>query len=268
MRSKKVKPVVHFAPQYFIDSPHPITIALIGCGGTGSLILPRLARLDYALRQFGRAGLMVTVYDGDKVEEHNQGRQNFVESDVAKFKAAVLVEKVNVAFGLQWECVNKYVKPDKKMPLANIIITCVDNALFRMEMHRCLQKRGSGFERDFKKLYYWMDAGNGKDFGQVVLSTVDHIDQPDNKKYTTVDFLPSVVDRYGDLVEHDNKKTQGMDSCSFVESIMQQDLFINDAIAVQACQLLWRLLKDYNIGMPGVIINQAAGQQRPLSLKR
>lgn len=257
---------IHYAPKYFIDPTHPISIAVIGCGGTGSLLLPRLARLDFALRQFNRPGIFVVAYDGDIVESHNQGRQNFVESDVQTYKASTMIEKINMAFGLQWEAVNKYVKGDK-LPKANIIITCVDNAKFRLEVDYFFKTQIRSHEYDYAKRYYWMDTGNGKDFGQVILSTIHHIDQPQVNDFTTVDVLPSVIDIFGDILKDDTKELQGMESCSFAESIQQQDLFINDSISTAAAKMLWRLLKDFFITTNGVMINQSTYQERGLPLK-
>ena len=86
---------------------HPITINLIGVGGTGSLVLPRLARLDYALKLLDHPGLMVFAYDDDVVEEFNIGRQNFSVSDLGKNKAICITEKCNLSFGLLWESIPK-----------------------------------------------------------------------------------------------------------------------------------------------------------------
>jgi len=94
------KETIHYAPTYFIEPTHPLTIALIGCGGTGSLVAPRLARLDYVLKELGLPGLYVTVYDGDTVEQNNVGRQNFNKNDIGDYKAANIVQKMNLSYGL------------------------------------------------------------------------------------------------------------------------------------------------------------------------
>ena len=46
------------------------TIVVVGCGGTGSLLVPRLCRL-----LLGRRAQLVLV-DHDQVEPHNIGRQD------------------------------------------------------------------------------------------------------------------------------------------------------------------------------------------------
>lgn len=255
---------IHYAPNYFMRLTHPLTISLIGCGGTGSLIATRLARMDQALRQLEHPGIHLTVYDGDVIETHNIGRQNFMPGDVGQYKANCLIEKINFAYGLQWDAVNQYVD---NVPLANIIITAVDNAGYRMKLDKTI-KQGLAFNpADYLKAWYWLDAGNGKDFGQVILSTIN-VDKDERKsRYKVINELPSVVDIFGNLKKHDSKKKQGIAGCSIAESLQEQDLFINDAISVQAVNLLWKLIREYNISYHGVIINQATLQQRGIAIK-
>lgn len=257
------KPIIHYIPDYLIEPPHPVTINLIGCGGTGSLIAVRLARLDQALRQLDHPGLHLTIYDGDVVESHNVGRQNFTINDVGQYKASCVVEKINLAFGLQWDAINQYLFD--AVPKGNIIITAVDDAKFRVSLSENL-KIGRA-DRDHDKIFYWLDTGNGKDFGQVVLGTVGDASRKwESTNVVRVDNLPTVADMFN-LEASDVEEVQGMASCSFAESIMQQDLFINDAVSVQAVNLLWKLLRDYKISYHGVIINQATLQQRGIPIK-
>lgn len=44
---------VHYIDNYLIDPQHPVTVNLIGAGGTGSQVLTCLARLDVTLRALG-----------------------------------------------------------------------------------------------------------------------------------------------------------------------------------------------------------------------
>ena len=72
---------VHYTDNYLMSPQHPVTVNLIGAGGTGSQVLTCLARLDAALRGLGHPGLFVTLYDPDIVTEANIGRQLFGPSD-------------------------------------------------------------------------------------------------------------------------------------------------------------------------------------------
>ena len=44
---------VHFVDNYLLNPHHSVTVALIGCGGTGSQVLTSLGRISYALQQLG-----------------------------------------------------------------------------------------------------------------------------------------------------------------------------------------------------------------------
>ena len=96
---------VHYIDNYLINPQHPVTVNLIGAGGTGSQVLTCLARLDTALRGLGHPGLFITVYDSDIVTEANIGRQLFSPSDIGLNKAQCLVTRMNNFFGNDWKAV-------------------------------------------------------------------------------------------------------------------------------------------------------------------
>ena len=96
---------IHYIDSYLINPQHPVTVNVIGAGGTGSQVLTCLARLDTALRGLGHPGLFVTVYDPDTVTEANIGRQLFSPSDTGLNKAQCLVTRVNNFFGNGWRAV-------------------------------------------------------------------------------------------------------------------------------------------------------------------
>ena len=94
---------VHYIDNYLIDPQHPVTVNLIGAGGTGSQVLTCLARLDVTLRALGHPGLSVTLYDPDIVSGTNIGRQLFSDSDIGLNKAKCLITRVNNFFGNDWK---------------------------------------------------------------------------------------------------------------------------------------------------------------------
>ena len=117
--------MIHFVHSYLHKDLHPITIDVIGCGGTGSHVLTRLARMHHVLVQLGFKGLLVSAWDFDIVEENNVGRQSFTENDIGKNKAKCLINKINIAFGTAWT--SKAIKYNMQKINSNILITCVDN---------------------------------------------------------------------------------------------------------------------------------------------
>lgn len=71
------KTTVHFTDSALIQATNPITVNLIGAGGTGSQVLTALARINHALNEFNHAGLEVRLWDDDTVATANLGRQLF-----------------------------------------------------------------------------------------------------------------------------------------------------------------------------------------------
>lgn len=245
---------------YFSKNLHKVTVSVIGCGGTGSLVLARLARMDYALRLLGYPGITVTAVDNDKVEAFNVGRQNFTPGDIGEYKSHCLIEKINFAYGLNWKAIKKkVVSKNDTVFNSNFIITCVDNVVLRKKTKVYFDTFNIAKE-DYSTSYYWIDCGNGKDFGQVVLSAI----KPIKKKYN----LNDVFDLYGNLSEFDNEETQGMNGCSYADSIEKQDLFINDLIALEACEMIYRFLKNYYLDYSGVIINHKELKTKKLSIMK
>lgn len=139
---------IHYTDNYLLSPYHPVSVHVIGAGGTGSQVATNLARMDMALRALGHPGLHVTVFDPDTVSEANIGRQLFSASEIGLNKAMVLVTRINRFFGGTWTAesrrypVRKAGK-DNKGHWANIIITCTDNIRSRLDLWRLLKTAGT-----------------------------------------------------------------------------------------------------------------------------
>lgn len=133
---------VHYIDNYLIDPQHPVTVNLIGAGGTGSQVLTCLARLDVTLRALGHPGLSVTLYDPDIVSGTNIGRQLFSDSDIGLNKAKCLITRVNNFFGNDWKAEPRpypsVLKEVKRDEIANITVTCTDNIKSRLDLWNVL----------------------------------------------------------------------------------------------------------------------------------
>jgi PRTRC genetic system ThiF family protein len=90
----------HKTPARFL-SDRRVTVALIGCGGTGSQMLTGLARLNHALVEDGHGPTRHRVRRR-QVSAANVGRQMFSPADVGQRKSVVLVHRLNAFFGLDW----------------------------------------------------------------------------------------------------------------------------------------------------------------------
>ena len=72
-----------------------IVIAQVGCGGTGSWLVPFVSKLanNIKLRTVSDDFINYTIFDDDIVEQRNILRQNFSSWDIGKNKALALVSK-------------------------------------------------------------------------------------------------------------------------------------------------------------------------------
>ena len=106
-------------------------VAVIGCGGTGSAVIGGLPFLHQALVVVGHPGLQVIVADGDRVSATNCMRQPFSESEIGLFKSTVLVNRLNLFWGLNWQASTEHVtrKTEGKMDISFPVWTRVRHVL-------------------------------------------------------------------------------------------------------------------------------------------
>jgi PRTRC system ThiF family protein len=260
---------VHYTDNYLMNPQHPVTVNIIGAGGTGSQVLTCLARLDVTLKALNHPGLYVTLYDPDEVTEANIGRQLFSYSDFGLNKAVCLISRVNNFFGNDWKAVPhlfpSLVKEAKQDAMANITITCTDNIKSRLDMWNFLKTvRNIGNYTDYKTPLYWMDFGNAQTTGQVIMGTVQKkIPQPKSKLYKTVESL-KVITQY---VKYSAVKVEESGpSCSLAEALQKQDLFINSTLAQLGCNILWKMFWQGMIEHQGLYMNLDTMKVNPIGV--
>jgi PRTRC genetic system ThiF family protein len=249
---------VHYAPQYFIEPLHPITVTVVGVGGNGTQVLNDLAKIHCSLLELDHPGLHVQAIDDDIVEQPNIGRQKFSPQDLGDYKASVMITRLNRFYGLDWVAIPKKFSDEWKG--TNIIISCVDNVKTRKEIHSAYISC-SEMKTDYQKSYYWLDFGNGKDFGQFVLASA-LIEQP-NSKYETISILKNVFSLFPNMEENEDISTP---SCSTREALLKQDLFINSVLVSTGMSLIWDLLTKYVISHQGGFVNLKTCNTKPIKL--
>jgi PRTRC genetic system ThiF family protein len=242
-------PQTFHTPSRWIDQR--VNIVLLGAGGTGGEVLYALARTHKTLLALGHpGGLHVTLLDGDHVSIANIGRQRFAECDIGHSKAHVLIQRLNLFFGFDWDAIHAYWSPDEwRAPhwnSADLIISCVDRAKVRVALARA--------GRHFPTLL-WMDFGNGAHLGQCVLGHFGHPAEPSQL------HLPNVFDLNPELATLDDTDTP---SCSAVEALHQQDLFVNPLLAEAGVAILWKLLRHGGTDSHGVLIDARVPSVDPL----
>lgn len=264
---------LHSTSPYLINPNHNIAVTLIGAGGTGSLMLSRLARLHHALLCCGKVGLTVSVFDNDRVEEHNVGRQMFTMHDVGEYKSLALTSKINRCFNTSFRAITEKFTTTKSsraylndydVPYTNIYITAVDNAPFREQFHHYFNSEERFLENSisYQRPYYWMDLGNTKKTGQCILGSTEIV-QPNTDSF--ISRLSTVIDRFPTLTEMDTPEIQG-NGCSYQSKLEEQSLFINDALTAMASPLLEDLLVKGYIANAGFFMNLDNYKTNPITL--
>jgi PRTRC genetic system ThiF family protein len=227
---------------------HAWRVVVVGAGGTGSAVLPALARLHHAMLELGHpGGIGCTVYDDDRVSSTNVGRQGFYPNDVGEYKAALLVNRLNMLMGTDWRACTKRVDSASNFHATDLVIGCVDTRAARRHILNALTY-GRG---------YYMDCGNDSDTGQVILGQAPAVGPA---------RLPNVGDLFPEMVDPRGDDVDDVPSCSMADALRKQSLVINQAVAVQAFNLLWTMFRTGRVPYSGVFVNLATGRTNPIPL--
>ena len=228
-------------------------LVVIGCGGTGACLIGGLPFLDQALEAAGHPRLQVIVADGERISATNCVRQPFSESEIGLFKSTVLVNRLNLFWGLKWQTSTEYVTKDTE-GRADIIISCVDTRAARHEIVRSPL---------FKECVYWPDLGNNADGGQFVLG------QPkNNRNRKTRRRLPTAAELWPELVTPILDSGDDLPSCSAVEALERQEPFVNQTLAYQALAMLARLFRHGRLTYHGGFMNLATGRMSSIAITK
>lgn len=246
---------VHFVYEYIHNPTHPVIVVLAGCGGTGTHMATNMALLDATLLQLNHPGLHVYLYDPDKVEKHNIGRQMFYPGDIGKNKAEIMAARINLTFGTDWTAVPVKFGDHDNDHRPHITISCVDSAKERAKIFKSLDWKPKNYSVD----QYWLDTGNAVNTGNVILGSTA-IKQPKSKKFKTVSRLKSV----NDMFELKKIKDDDIISCSAFEALKRQSLTINKIVADFAYDMLWKLFSEIYITHKGYWINMEKGRVSPI----
>lgn len=146
-------------------------IVVVGCGGTGSNLVPHLCQQAYSLKS---EKITITLADEDLVEPGNIGRQFFIEPDVGNNKARVLQMRYHGAWGVDVSYHPHYIRDAETLkrlleppsthgnrPVLPILVGCVDNNVSRRVMDTVF--------KESKNLVY-IDVGNSELTGQGIVA--------------------------------------------------------------------------------------------------
>ena len=231
-----------------------VRVLVIGCGGTGSAIVAGLPYLHQSLVARGHpGGLHVAVMDGDTISPTNCVRQPFARSEVGLNKAVVLVNRLNLFWGLKWEAVPAHLRAGSYISRsysgddlrAHIVVGCVDTRAAGATIRDAVSR--------WSTVSYWLDLGNNADSGQFILGEpLNERNRRSRLRLRSADELfPEIVDPGLD--------DDGQPSCSAVAALDKQEPFINSTLAQHALALLARLFRYGEISYHGSFINLATG---------
>lgn len=264
----QAKQRMHFTEKYFLQPANPITVNLIGCGGTGSQMLTALARINHSLVSLQHPGLFVRTFDNDIVTAANKGRQLFADAEIGFPKAEVLTNRINRFFGTNWKGYKLKFSSKSLAQLeechAHITITCVDNVQTRFEVAKMLKKEARRSPHSRDKTCYWMDFGNSRQSGQVILATTGRITQQNSDRFIPVETLPFPTVEFKELFEAASE--DDTPSCSLAEALTKQDLFINSSLADMGASLLWNMFREGMIIYRGFFMNLKDFRTTPITV--
>lgn len=262
-RAARVLPKQHGSVKFY----------LVGAGGTGSFAAHAVARLAYELNLRGKPSELVIV-DPDSVEPNNIPRSNFCAAEIGRFKAQTLAERLASAWGLEVAHVNEsfdaeeHFKKDRGgHQQIRVLVGCVDNHLARREIHRALQRESERYDSDAPDTW-WIDGGNGKSSGQVLIGSATG--KPTSKKYFSTPSLcrslpaPSVI--HPELLEKQKLPVQRREveeaSCPEMIRLGEQSLNINQRVAVEIGEMLTELLLNNSLRRFATFFDLESGTSR------
>ena len=249
---------------------------IIGAGGTGSFAVPAIGRLMYELRKQQDKPVDMLIVDSDLVESSNIPRSNFCAADVGRFKAQTLATRITLAWGIETAFSNEKFDPEKHLkPSSNdyrsltVIVGCVDNHLARKDIHRSIEESRCYGTSDAPAIW-WIDAGNGKSSGQVLLGSDIKRRKPD-QHFTGTSICrslpaPSLV--HPDLLEPEKTPARAAisDGLSCPERIHlgEQSLNINQRVAVEMAEMLAAMFLSRSLKRFATYFDLESGTSRSL----
>lgn len=240
-----------------------VEVLVVGCGGNGSAIVAGLPYLHSAMLAQGHPfGLHATVMDGDTVSPFNCVRQPFARSEVGLNKAIVLVNRINLFWGFNWQAIPQALTAQTLAPSysgygephlrPDIVAGCVDTRAARAIIAQTTAS--------FSGVGYWLDVGNGSSSGQFVLGEPQNARNKRSRTRlrTVAELYPEVVDP---ALDNDNEP-----SCSAIEALERQEAFVNTVLTQHALALLARLFRYGQTSYHGGFVDVATSRAVPLPI--
>jgi hypothetical protein len=196
---------------------------VVGCGGTGGFAAEGLCRIL-------PSSVPLVLIDPDRVESGNLRRQNFFREDLGKLKSEALAQRLSRKYD---RAVAYSTLPVSLTPLGfnSLVVGCVDNGPARRDI-------AGKFNQTFGNVpAWWVDAGNGENFGQILIGN-----RTGTAQYTTGEkgdrfySLPLPTQQRPELF----RQRPAAGSC---DDISGQGPTINQSMAVLVVEVVRRLIE-------------------------
>jgi PRTRC genetic system ThiF family protein len=233
-----------------LPSYQQLEFYLIGCGGTGSWLVPSLCRIARTLSAQGKK-VNLTLIDPDLVEAKNILRQNFCDAEIGSNKAQTLAIRYSIAWSIEINAIpSRFNERILESPSFNyspstltLLIGCVDNAAARKSIALALKQNQTSTRLQEPSYLWWLDCGNHDSSGQVLLGSHVEID-PSNYQFHELGCCklpaPSIV--HPELLKSLPEESESTNlSCAEMAIRNAQSLSINQGIASIAADYLVRL---------------------------
>ena len=240
------------AKRLIVPDYKAVRFIVVGCGGTGSWAVPDVVRIARMLQDAFNKQARIALVDPDVVEEKNTYRQNFIRPEIGSNKADTLMRRFS-GWGVPITAYSTTlgrsgIVHENEFAEMEILIGCVDGPKGRRE----ISEAALGFHQG--NVVFWIDAGNTKNFGQVIIGRNPHY-QDNVPLFPYGDFcswLPLPHEQRPELLKK-QPKAKGNDevdpNLSCAELVLQgeQGLSVNKGMAYLISVYLEHLLINQDL---------------------
>ncbi|HMQ04391.1 MAG: ThiF family adenylyltransferase [Acidobacteria bacterium] len=225
-----------------------LRIIQVGAGGTGSFTALAIARLMYELKVAGKTAELLII-DPDRVESGNIPRSNFCAAEIGSYKAQSIAKRITLAWGIECHYANELFDADVHLKQSSgdyraltVIVGCVDNHHARRQIHRAVEEL-QGYQSNDAPNIWWIDAGNGKFSGQILIGSMTKRIKAENHFVgsSICRSLPTPSLLHPDLLESEKKgRSTELEELSCPDRIRrgEQSLNVNQRVAVEIAEML------------------------------
>ncbi len=261
-----------------LGSPGSLSIILVGVGGTGSYLAQYLAQFAHLAQQRGEA-VKLTFVDHDLVETKNVARQNFCPPEIGRPKALTLAWRYSAAYGLhishaqepfQAGILDRYRPTPSRYGTVTIVIGAVDNWQARRDIAEAIEARLKTQGEDSSHRLFWIDAGNERHAGQVVIGN-SLSPEPLLSPLGYCVGLPLPHLQEPTLVRERDRPAPRQDealSCAELTLLGEQDQVINKVMAIRVSWLLYRLLHSRDLDVMATYVEMESGGARSVPITK